>query len=209
MSQHLFLLGKASDLCFSELEAIFSYQNQQISRLSDKFVITEEEINPEKLINTLGGTVKIAKIIATNPIDEANIIASDLEKSTQRPNFSIVGMDSSTSFHIKNLLKEKNISSRYTFLEDIYKTATSQQKNYFEYWKIMEGDHTYIAKAIAFQNIYDWNKRDYDRPKVDPKSGMLPPKIARIMINLSTSPYKKSTIYDPFCGSGTILMKYF
>jgi len=43
-----------------------------------------------------------------------------------------------------------------------------------------------------------------------PKSGMLPPKLARIMVNLTTS-YKlqatSSVLLDPFCGSGTVLME--
>jgi len=37
--------------------------------------------------------------------------------------------------------------------------------------------------------------------------GMLPPKLAQIMINLADPENTAKTIYDPFCGSGTILIE--
>ena len=48
--------------------------------------------------------------------------------------------------------------------------------------------------------------RDYERPAKDSRSGMLPPKLAQIMINLSKVK-KEATLLDPFCGSGTVLME--
>lgn len=54
-----------------------------------------------------------------------------------------------------------------------------------------------------------WYKRDRERPFADSHKGMLPPKVARIMINLALG--KKDprglTLLDPFCGTGTILME--
>ncbi|MCB9806812.1 hypothetical protein H6768_02830 [Candidatus Peribacteria bacterium] len=39
--------------------------------------------------------------------------------------------------------------------------------------------------------------------------GMMPPKIAQIMINLATKGDKKVAIWDPFCGLGTTLIEAF
>lgn len=54
-----------------------------------------------------------------------------------------------------------------------------------------------------------WYKRDRLKPFADGKKGMLPPKIARIMVNLATGKNLKSgqILLDPFCGSGNILME--
>ena len=65
---------------------------------------------------------------------------------------------------------------------------------------------TLVAKVVHVQDVNWWSKKDYGRKKVDRKSGMLPPKVARIMVNLSQTP-KDGVIYDPFCGSGTILVE--
>lgn len=51
-----------------------------------------------------------------------------------------------------------------------------------------------------------FSRRDYGRPQRDARSGMLPPKLARILINLARED-KSSTLLDPFCGSGSLLME--
>jgi tRNA G10 N-methylase Trm11 len=61
-----------------------------------------------------------------------------------------------------------------------------------------------VGRSFAVQDIEDYSKRDFDRPFLDKEMGTLPPKLARIMINL-TGLSVGSTIWDPFCGSGTIL----
>ena len=60
----------------------------------------------------------------------------------------------------------------------------------------------YVTRAI--QPIEDMTKRDYGRPQPDGFNGMLPPKLARMMANL-TNPDSTDTLLDPFCGSGTLL----
>ena len=56
------------------------------------------------------------------------------------------------------------------------------------------------------QDFKAWSTRDFGRPARDSKSGMLPPKLARMMINLS-GVQTNQTLLDPFCGSGTVLME--
>ena len=60
--------------------------------------------------------------------------------------------------------------------------------------------------TLAIQDYAGFAERDYGRPRVNKKKGMLPPKLARIMVNLAELP-EKSCIWDPFCGSGTVLME--
>lgn len=57
---------------------------------------------------------------------------------------------------------------------------------------------------MAVQPFKELSFRDYGRPARDDKSGMLPPKLAQIMINLSGANPDRAAL-DPFCGSGTIL----
>jgi len=87
-----------------------------------------------------------------------------------------------------------------------------------------------LARTLAVQPFEEWGRRDYGRPGRDARSGMLPPKLARVMCNialeknskfqiLTSKQIQKSnldtsslvirhssfTLLDPFCGSGTIL----
>lgn len=64
-----------------------------------------------------------------------------------------------------------------------------------------------VGQTAAVQDFADWSHRDFDRPARDAKRGMLPPKLARMMINLSGAEPSTSRLLDPFCGSGTVLME--
>lgn len=60
-----------------------------------------------------------------------------------------------------------------------------------------------------------WLQRDRNKPYSDHKKGMLPPKVARMMVNIAAGQWQKlhgdratqPTLYDPFCGSGTVLLE--
>ncbi len=65
---------------------------------------------------------------------------------------------------------------------------------------------TYIALTRSVQNVASYSRRDFERPKRDARVGMLPPKLAQIMINLA-KPAPGTTVLDPFCGTGVVLME--
>ncbi len=66
-----------------------------------------------------------------------------------------------------------------------------------------------VAESTGAQNITDYARRDRERPMRDTYVGMLPPKLAQIMINLA-SPQREASdtrLLDPFCGTGVILQE--
>ena len=64
-----------------------------------------------------------------------------------------------------------------------------------------------IAESNGAQNITAYARRDRNRPRRDAFVGMLPPKLAQIMVNLAVGNAAKATILDPFCGTGTVLQE--
>jgi len=54
------------------------------------------------------------------------------------------------------------------------------------------------------QDIDAYSERDYNKPFRDMKVGMLPPKLAQILLNLTGA---EGTIWDPFCGGGVLIME--
>jgi tRNA G10 N-methylase Trm11 len=71
---------------------------------------------------------------------------------------------------------------------------------------IFDNSRCLVALTEQVQDINDYSRRDYGRPARDPKVGMLPPKLAQILINLAAPP-PRSTILDPFCGTGVLLQE--
>lgn len=69
---------------------------------------------------------------------------------------------------------------------------------------------TFVAESTGAQNITALAKRDQGRPKRDAFVGMLPPKLALMMLNMAVgeaaSP-QNELVLDPFCGTGVILQE--
>ena len=63
-----------------------------------------------------------------------------------------------------------------------------------------------LGKTAAIQDIESYSRRDYGRPCREAKIGMMPPKLAQIMINLAQVK-EDQLILDPFCGTGVILQE--
>lgn len=69
---------------------------------------------------------------------------------------------------------------------------------------------TYIAKTLSVQDIAGYTRRDRERPRRDARVGMLPPKLAQIIVNLAaanTNPLYGAVVLDPFCGTGVVLQE--
>ncbi len=63
------------------------------------------------------------------------------------------------------------------------------------------------GKVIWRHSAKYWFKHDRGKPFASGRKGLLPPKIARILINLGTGgeELEGKNFLDPFCGSGTLL----
>jgi tRNA G10 N-methylase Trm11 len=64
---------------------------------------------------------------------------------------------------------------------------------------------TWVATTVAVHNPFEFQKRDIYKPNQRKIFGM-PPRLARIMVNLSACTSGK-VLLDPFCGVGTILQE--
>jgi tRNA G10 N-methylase Trm11 len=66
-------------------------------------------------------------------------------------------------------------------------------------------EETWVAQTVAVHNPFEFQKRDVYKPVQRNIFGM-PPRLARIMINLSACMPGK-VLLDPFCGVGTVLQE--
>jgi tRNA G10 N-methylase Trm11 len=66
-------------------------------------------------------------------------------------------------------------------------------------------EETWVASTVAVHNPFEFQKRDIYKP-VQRKIFGMPPRLARIMVNLSACTPGK-VLLDPFCGVGTVLQE--
>src|SRR3989344_308009 len=78
---------------------------------------------------------------------------------------------------------------------------------------LVGSERIYLGKTRSVQDFEDYGRRDYQRPVRSTSQGMLPPKVAQVMINLAQVPKAGKAaklhpaVLDPFVGSGTVLQE--
>ena len=112
--------------------------------------------------------------------------------------------------NIKNNLKDALIKAGFLRIKEKSLSSVAVEKNHllqkgFELDLLALSEKIMIGKTQGVQDFESFARRDMFRPKKDKKSGILPVKLARMMVNLL--PEMPRVILDPFCGSGTILME--
>ena len=204
--KYVFILGHNPKLSAAEVLAVLP--QAQVVRETGSFLIVEnDEVDCQELQNKLGGTIKIGKILA-DQIDKDLIVETLRQAQGDRKlNFGLsyynCGQDK-LGLEIKKELKAAGISCRLVVSRDQALSSVVIIKNKVVDWLILE--HRYLGLTCSVQDFEDYSNRDYGRPVRDMVSGSLPPKLAKIMINLAQLP-TGATILDPFCGSGTILQE--
>ncbi len=203
---YLFELGRNNELSRAEIEQVFLSHKISYTVVAQEkqnlFLETTKNLDSEKIMNILGGTIKISEQV--NKSSKSDIICEYLNTTQNegKIQFSVSGNNAKEiALATKKLLKAEGRSVRYIEAKN---TATVLHNNLIE----KQGDLTlsnhglFVARAI--QAIEEWGERDFGRPGRDNRSGMLPPKLARILINL-TGATNDQTLLDPFCGSGTVV----
>ena len=225
-STHLFFLGRQHDLAQAELEVVLQRFGvpASITPITPAIVSVDlpDSVSPSNLMNVLGGMVKIAvsltelETIDTETIEKeiAKLIDNDGNAKARRT-FVLAEhdrnhLDAVSHQTIKRLLTSKDLSVRY--IETSREGAEAGlllEGKITEYHIIHLVTKTLLAKTVAVQDVHNWSHRDMDKPYRDKKKGMIPPKLARTMINLAIGDGepKSKTLFDPFCGTGTILME--
>lgn len=110
----------------------------------------------------------------------------------------------------KNLAKEGK-KAGFVKIKNRFLSSVSVEKNKLltkgaEIVLVLTKDKVLVGKTLAVQKFGQFSLRDVGRPKRDRRAGIMPPKLARIMVNLSQIE-EDGVLLDPFCGSGTILQE--
>lgn len=210
MRSWLFIFGRTHEFSYSELAASVGGTITRISPEISQVEDAHEHIVPKELIKRLGGTVKIALvkgIVHTLSLEE---ILPYLQTNEKQLTFGIslygnaVKVDASLLRGIKEALGAQGIGARYvSSREGNTLSSVVVAKQHVRELIIVGATGGYIVgETAAVQDFEEWGERDRGRPFADPKAGMLPPKVARMAVNIAGG---GGTLLDPFCGMGTIL----
>jgi tRNA G10 N-methylase Trm11 len=223
--KYLFVLGRNPLLSIAEIFAYCEKEGIKITshsaRSNGLLAELDKEINVNRAISELGGSIAIGKVLFAGKIDEL------LEEIKKKPIY--FGRENKVVYSVLNfsegeLLEEVLNAMKINFanerLKARYKGVSGRIKlqsgaivhgspekislrdmNYF----FFEGKDNAFGFIEANSNPEESEKRDIGKP-VRRESLAISPRLAKILINLSQV-REKETLADPFCGIGIILQE--
>jgi len=211
-----FILGKDRDLSLAELSAV--YPPSAMKAQGPDWVKMELEAFASVDLNRLGGVVKVARFLASASASDLNQILFEILNARYAGHKLTYGISLYEAprlqlrlvlSRLKKTLKEADIKSR--FVNQDYQNLSSAHskglaKEGIELIVAGDKDQLWIGEVVAAQDIDAYSHRDYEKPYRNMKVGMLPPKLAQVLINL-TGVKPGGRIWDPFCGTGTLVME--
>ncbi|MDD5605771.1 MAG: DNA methyltransferase [Patescibacteria group bacterium] len=189
------------------------------------------EAKLKKLQNILGGTIKIIEIMdefsgtifnLDKLLDEQHLTKDYFAQTDTKINFgfSVYSQKSlvyaeinwlrNFAFQLKRRLKTK-YSVRYVDEKNFELSSVMVANNKLvetgaEIIIIKQDKDFIVGRTRTVQDFRSYVQRDMEKPSPNPKSGMLPPKLAQMIINLSRNA-GQTQVFDPFCGSGVLLQE--
>ncbi|HEY5442210.1 MAG TPA: hypothetical protein VIJ68_01590 [Candidatus Saccharimonadales bacterium] len=246
--QSLLVLGRQPALGLAELESLYGAAGLRV--VGDKAGVVD--VDPCLLaFDRLGGSVKFCKILTTLDTTDWHQIEKFLlqvspDHSKRMPEgkmqlgLSIIGLDvplkqiEATGLKLKKVIRKTGRSVRVIPNKAAELNSAQVLHNHltgptgWELVFIRDGAKTILAQTVKVQDIESYTRRDRERPKRDAKVGMLPPKLAQIIINLAAGtlpedslesicdipagqpipkPLLNKNVLDPFCGTGVIVQE--
>lgn len=233
--QYAFFLGSHPALSANEAIGVLEQQGfvpHIIDVEPEYLIVTIQSALPKDFLNRLGGTIRIARVIGqqTDPW-LGDQIWSHLEISGNTK--LSIGISSlrlpprevrDVANELKARAKEYGVKMRFVVSHGKYAMLNAAQVLSNDLLIAPNQEIVLLQTKIGYlllrsthmQHIGAYELRDIKRPVRDARVGMLPPKLAQIMLNLAVSHRAQAlqpatlstpTLLDPFSGLGTILQE--
>lgn len=199
------ILGRQPALGLAELESLYGARHLRPLPGAALLDVAADEIN----FTRHGGTIKVAKLLNILPTTDWKKIyeylaenipkhLQHLPKGTFTLGVSLYGLNINVKklgadlLELKKIIRASGRSARIVPNKALDLSSAQVLHNKLTHrgsWELLlvrGGDKTYLAQTLFVQNIEAYAARDQARPKRDARVGMLPPKLAQILINLAT-----------------------
>lgn len=225
----LLILGRQPALGIAELESRYGADKlQPIGREAALLDLAPDSVN----FTQLGGSMKLCKVLDTFTTDKwpdlQQLVAQRLPSYIQQMREGKLQLGlSAYGLHVrpqqliaagltmKKALRASGRSVRLVPNQAATLNSAQVLHNHLtgptgcELVLVRHGNKTICAQTVSEQDIEAYTLRDRGRPKRDARVGMLPPKLAQIIINLAggSSASTETRLLDPFCGTGVVLQE--
>ncbi len=246
--QSVLILGRQPELGRAEIESLYGATAVQL--IGEHALMVD--VDPCLLaFDRLGGSTKFCKLLITldttnwKEIEKFLLKAAPAHAATMPEGKMTLGLSEiglgvnlkqleATGLTLKKAIRKSGRSVRLVPNKTAELNSAQVIHNHltgprgWELVFIADGQRTHVVQTVKVQDITAYTERDRERPKRDARVGMLPPKLAQIIINLAAGLLPEDTrqsicdipegdplpplvngqrLLDPFCGTGVILQE--
>ena len=229
------ILGRQPALGLAELESIYGAEHVRPLGGHAQLDIPAEDID----FRRLGGTIKVTRLLSSLPNDTWEAALKYLTDSIPEhlrhvpagkltlglsvyDNGLSVKKLNADMLSIKKAIRQKNGRAVRIVPNKTMQLNSAQvlhngltKKGGWELNLLAHSGKFHLSQTLFIQDIEAYGGRDQARPARDARVGMLPPKLAQIIVNLAAGPLMREKsvdparvrVLDPFCGTGVILQE--
>lgn len=226
--QYFFILGINPELSIAEIVSLLKEQSIEfeVDLAIDSVLVIICGVLKDDFFDQLGGSKKFGVIEGQASSLDSFVVSDVLDNQVKDDKFRFgfsfynfskadlrrvrPGMHKS-GLAYKKELKARGVKSRLVESKDAELSSVIVHKEKMidhgaDIVLVRYKENIFYGRTLAVQDYNAFSARDYGKPSRDATSGMLPPKLARMMLNLATT-NKEAVILDPFCGSGTLVLE--
>lgn len=158
----------------------------------------------KKTVLQLGSSIKMAVLL-----DGVSCTIQSIAKQITHKNFSTTTISSGKERLDSREIKDLLTKGRFVEAQDSYGLSPIIIAKHKVDEFFLDFDTDQVWQTVWVHDFKHWIKKDRFMPFVNAKAGMLPPKIARSMINLAPIEAwgEGKVMVDPFCGSGRVVIE--
>ncbi|USS39820.1 TRM11 family methyltransferase [Thermococcus aggregans] len=173
---------------------------------STHWIVFESDKSIERLFHRLGGSLKLVRIIgeseeAIKDLDYAKLFTLSLYGKDDWKLWRKLGSEIKKNFKSHGPAKFFKPAKVYAMPSELILKGFPEVKDFV----FIFGERLYVGETAAVADPFELKKLDVERP-VQRAIFSIPPRLARIMVNLTE--VRQGNFLDPFCGIGTIVQEF-
>ena len=204
--KYVAVLGRQPEISAAEIRAQFG----EMQRVGDDLAVFESASEP--VLARFGGSLKFGTLLEVSPLEylaslpDGKIVLGVSDYSRR----ASARTAANEALKLKKILKRHGRNVRVLPNSSAAISTAAAHHNFLgekpcHVELILIGSEWFAS--LGAQNITAYARRDQARPFRDARVGMLPPKLAQILINLCGPLPDGARILDPFCGTGVVLQE--
>lgn len=205
------ILGKNSELSRAEFYSFGRRFGLKVKSIEEEhnWIVFESKPSVERYFRWIGGSLKLVRIVggegeeALEELEYSRLFTVSLYGKSDWKLWRKLGSEIKKRFKEKGSAKFFKPAKTYAMPAELILKGFPEVKDFVFLFR--EDGSFLVGETIRVTDPFELKKLDVERPVQKPILS-IPPRLARIMVNLTE--VRKGSFLDPFCGIGTVVQEF-